>query len=83
MKKALVSVAALVATVGIVTAEPVDDTLTINEEIEITVKTDAPEHMENVDTIYSGWLFRADETRALERDCIGPVSAQINWLGPS
>ena len=28
----------------------------------------APSHMENVDTIYSGWRFRAPETQALEMD---------------
>jgi len=28
----------------------------------------APAHMENVDTIYSGWRFRTQETQALEMD---------------
>ncbi|KNG92818.1 sulfur oxidation c-type cytochrome SoxA [Pseudaestuariivita atlantica] len=28
----------------------------------------APAHMENVDTIYSGWRFRSQETQALETD---------------
>lgn len=42
--------------------------LVINEEIEITVRTDAPEHLENVGTIYSGWVFRSAETQALQMD---------------
>ena len=42
--------------------------LIINEEIEITVRTDAPEHLENLSTIYSGWVFRSDETQALQMD---------------
>ncbi len=42
--------------------------LVINEEIEITVRTDAPAHLENMSTIYSGWVFRSDETQALQMD---------------
>jgi sulfur-oxidizing protein SoxA len=42
--------------------------LVINEEIEITVRTDAPEHLENLSTIYSGWVFRATETQSLQMD---------------
>lgn len=42
--------------------------LVINEEIEMTVRTDAPAHMENMSTIYSGWVFRSDETQSLQMD---------------
>ncbi len=42
--------------------------LVVNEEIEITVRTDAPEHLENLNTIYSGWVFRSSETQALQMD---------------
>ncbi len=51
-------------------AEPADDTLMVNEEIEITVKAPAPEHMSDtgIDNIMSGWLFRSEETREMERD---------------
>ncbi len=42
--------------------------LVVNEEIEITVRTDAPEHLENLSTIYSGWVFRSSETQALQMD---------------
>ncbi len=42
--------------------------LVINDEIEITVRTDAPEHLENLSTIYSGWVFRSSETQALQMD---------------
>ena len=34
----------------------------------IVTETAAPAHMENVDTIYSGWRFRSAETQALETD---------------
>ncbi len=42
--------------------------LVINDEIEITVRADAPEHLENLSTIYSGWVFRSSETQALQMD---------------
>ncbi len=34
----------------------------------LLTETAAPEHMENVDTIYSGWRFRSGETQALQTD---------------
>lgn len=42
--------------------------LIVNEEIEITVRTDAAPHLENLSTVYSGWVFRSDETQALQMD---------------
>ncbi|MEM1077367.1 MAG: sulfur oxidation c-type cytochrome SoxA [Pseudomonadota bacterium] len=45
-----------------------DAELVVNEEIEMIVRTAAPEHMENVDTIYSGWVFRSTETQSLQMD---------------
>ncbi|CAN0603674.1 unnamed protein product, partial [Ectocarpus sp. 12 AP-2014] len=49
-------------------ADPDDDQLTVNGEIEMVTETAAPSHMEYVDTIYSGWRFRADETQAFQMD---------------
>lgn len=67
--KTVVAVMAL-STPGLVSADPDDDTLVINGEIEMTTKTSAPEHMEDtyVDTIMSGWHFRSDETQAVQMD---------------
>ncbi|MBT8411803.1 MAG: sulfur oxidation c-type cytochrome SoxA [Octadecabacter sp.] len=45
-----------------------DANLVINGEIEITVRAPAPEHAENLREIYSGWVFRSDETQALQMD---------------
>jgi len=45
-----------------------DANLVINDEIEITVRAAAPAHMENVDEIFSGWVFRSDETQAMQVD---------------
>lgn len=42
--------------------------LVINDEIEVTVRADAPEHLENLSTIYSGWVFRSTETQSLQMD---------------
>ena len=43
------------------------NTLVIDGETFVT-ETAAPEHLENLDTIYSGWRFRSGETQALETD---------------
>ncbi|MGP3698818.1 sulfur oxidation c-type cytochrome SoxA [Rhodobacter sp. NSM] len=46
-----------------------DAELVINGELEIPTRAEAPEHLKAAfDTVYSGWLFRTDETRALEMD---------------
>jgi sulfur-oxidizing protein SoxA len=42
--------------------------LVVNGDIEMVVRTAAPDHLENVDTIYSGWVFRSTETQALQMD---------------
>lgn len=44
-----------------------DATLEIDGE-SFVIKTAAPPHLENVDTIYSGWVFRTDETQVLQED---------------
>lgn len=49
-------------------AGPDEDQLVVNGEIEMVTETAAPEHMENVKTIYSGWRFRSDETQAVQTD---------------
>jgi sulfur-oxidizing protein SoxA len=57
----------------------------VNDEIEITVKTDAPAHLEGLSTIYSGWAFREDDTRAMQMDdfdnpgLIGVDNARDDW----
>ena len=75
-----VSALAMVAHAG-----PDEDELVVNGEIEMVTKTAAPAHMENVDTIYSGWRFRTDETQALQMDdfenpaMIGVENAAEAW----
>ena len=60
---------ALAAQGGGLWADPVDDQLVINGDIEITTRAPAPEHLQDVmDEVMSGWLFRADETRATQAD---------------
>ncbi|WP_300055070.1 sulfur oxidation c-type cytochrome SoxA [uncultured Roseobacter sp.] len=44
-----------------------DSTLSIDGE-EFVTETEAPAHLENVSTIYSGWRFRTPETQALQVD---------------
>lgn len=69
-------------------AEPDDDRLVVNGEIEMVTETAAPEHMEGVKTIYSGWRFRSDETQAFQIDdfdnpsMIWVETAQEVWETP-
>nr|AFI78377.1 sulfur/thiosulfate oxidation protein SoxA [uncultured bacterium ws101A12] len=49
-------------------ADPDADNLIVNDEIEMVTEAAAPAHLENVDTIYSGWRFRSDETQVLQMD---------------
>ncbi len=68
LRTALTGLVALAST-GVAMADPAEDTLVINEEIEIVTKTAAPAHLDGaLDEIYSGWLFRGTETRAMEMD---------------
>jgi len=66
-------------------ADPDSDQLTINGEIAIVTETEAPEHMEYVSTIYSGWRFRSDETQAVQMDdfdnpgMLGVENAIVDW----
>ena len=45
-----------------------DAKLVVNDEIEMVTETAAPSHLESLDTIYSGWTFRTDETQSLQMD---------------
>lgn len=63
------ALAALLLAPALASAGPDEDELVINGEIDIVTKTAAPAHLEgHLDTIYSGWRFRADETQVLEMD---------------
>jgi len=65
--KAMACVAALVAPFGAAVADQ-NAELVINGEIEVTVRADAPDHLEYLDQIYSGWTFRSTETQAFQMD---------------
>ncbi|MEW2914752.1 sulfur oxidation c-type cytochrome SoxA [Leisingera sp. JC11] len=66
--KALTVIAALLAYPVAAIAGPDEDNLVINEDLNMISVTGAPAHAENLDTIYSGWHFRTDETQALQTD---------------
>jgi len=66
-------IAGLIGATALVTgaafAEPVDDTLILNEEIEMVTRTAAPAHLDGaLDEVMSGWHFRGTETRAMQSD---------------
>ncbi|WP_170408934.1 sulfur oxidation c-type cytochrome SoxA [Ruegeria arenilitoris] len=66
--KALTAIAAILVFPAAAMAGPDEDNLVINDELDMTSVTEAPAHLENLDTIYSGWHFRTDETQALQID---------------
>ncbi|OOY12823.1 MAG: sulfur oxidation c-type cytochrome SoxA [Rhodobacteraceae bacterium] len=50
-------------------AEMAEDELNINGDTPIVTKAPAAAHLEgHLDEVYSGWLFRTDDTRAMEQD---------------
>ncbi|MEO0938060.1 MAG: sulfur oxidation c-type cytochrome SoxA [Pseudomonadota bacterium] len=82
---AICAAAALVLGASAASAGPDDDQLIVNEEIKMVTEAPAPDHMEYVKTIYSGWRFRTDETQAVQLDdfdnpgMIGVESAMEAW----
>lgn len=42
--------------------------LIINGDLELTTHAPAPAHVENLDEVISGWVFRSDETQVLQMD---------------
>ncbi len=72
-KHTLAATAALsLALAGTGFADPAEDTLVVEAEdgaITLVTTAPAPDHLKDVmDTIYSGWHFRDDTTRGLQRD---------------
>lgn len=50
-------------------AGPAEDELNINGDTPITTVAPAADHLKgHLDTVYSGWLFREAETRAMQQD---------------
>ena len=43
-------------------------TLIINEDLTLATEAAAPAHLEDIDTVYSGWIFRTSETQSLQMD---------------
>lgn len=71
MKKLALRMTTGLALLGMTSAVAIADegaSLVINGEIDMVVRTEAPAHMENVDEIFSGWVFRSDETQMMEMD---------------
>ncbi|WP_425080931.1 sulfur oxidation c-type cytochrome SoxA [Ruegeria arenilitoris] len=66
--KALTAIAAVLVFPVAAMAGPDEENLMINDELDMTSVTEAPAHLKNLDTIYSGWHFRTDETQALQID---------------
>ncbi|KIN63354.1 Diheme cytochrome c SoxA [Sulfitobacter noctilucicola] len=69
MKKYAGAILATLLTTTFAAADPVDDTLVLNEETTMVTRTAAPAHVSDaLDEVMSGWLFRGTETRAMQAD---------------
>ncbi len=71
MKRLAVTLATVSTVVlGSAGLAPADESaeLVIDGEIEIVTRAAAPDHVEGLDEIMSGWVFRTDETQALQAD---------------
>ncbi|MCV2870889.1 sulfur oxidation c-type cytochrome SoxA [Defluviimonas sp. WL0050] len=80
------ALAALTLTGLSATADPADDTLVVNGEINMITRTDkAPDYIEGLSEQYSGWHFREDDTRVMQADdfdnpgMLGVEAAQGVW----
>ncbi len=68
-KIAATAFAALVLGLGPALAGPADDTLVVNEDVTIVTRAPAAAHLDgHLKEVYSGWLFREDETRKMQKD---------------
>ena len=69
MRKLLSAVSGVLLATSFAYADPVDDTLVLNEETKMVTRTAAPSHVSDaLDEVLSGWLFRGTETRAMQAD---------------
>ncbi len=70
LSKVTAAITALAFSASIVFADehPEVPELVINGEMTLAVQAPAPSYLENLETIYSGWVFRTKETRELEMD---------------
>jgi sulfur-oxidizing protein SoxA len=67
LKSGLAAIA--IAAAGAAFADPVDDTLVLNGEIEMTTRAPASEYMSKIfPEVISGWHYREDDTRDMQRD---------------
>ena len=67
MRTKLLAVAAA-ALAGTAAFADENASLIINGDIDITVRAPAPAHLTGVNEVFSGWVFRSDETQALQMD---------------
>lgn len=70
LKGGFAAMALTLSMAGGAIADPIEDTLILNDEAEIATRAPAPEHLEGRlgPEVISGWLFRSAETRALQMD---------------
>jgi len=69
LRSGLMAAALATAVAGQATADPVPDTLVVNDDIEMTTWTQPSEYMSNIlPELISGWHYREADTRDMQRD---------------
>ena len=67
--KAMTAVAALMLAPTFALADADDDSMVLNDDLEMVTKTAAPAHLSDaLDEVMSGWHFRSDETQMMQLD---------------
>ena len=69
MRKATTLMAAVLTAGSVLPlAADEDAQLVVNGEIEMVTRAEAPPHIDGIREVISGWVFRSDETQALQMD---------------
>jgi sulfur-oxidizing protein SoxA len=64
----LVGLAAACGIWSVANADPANDNLVLNGETEMVTHTAAPANIDGLPELFSGWLFRESDTRAMQSD---------------
>ncbi len=89
MRKTLLAATALALTAGATLAEDlINDELVVNGETPMVTQAPAPDHLEYMSVIRSGWTFRSPETQDMQRDdfdnpgMLAVEAAMSDWETP-
>ena len=84
MRKLTGAIAATLLATTVAQADPVEDTLILNEETEMVTRTAAPAHLSDaLDEVMSGWLLICRIIAALRPDAWTPLRGSASTITTS